>query len=162
MAPKFYNRYNPKPIKDGTSFVGHEEVCNQQASDEVELIKMLNDFAEGNISQLPVVREAVYNDVLITPKSFQEAKDLIDKVKNDFYTLPKETQRRFGNIETYVKDTCAIAQGDAVTLAKYSNFEVSPVVKQDVNFASEGTSSSSISRGDSELPPEAPKVTSDK
>lgn len=155
MALKFYNRYNPKPIKDHTSFVGHPEVTNQQASDEVELIKMLNDFAEGNINELPVVREAVYNDVYITPQSFEEAKALIDKVNTDFYSLPKETQRKFGDVNKYVKELSLIAKGDSETLAKYGNFSVvSPDLKenQDVILqASSGISSSSISRGDSDI-----------
>lgn len=155
---KFYNRYNPKPFDVGTDFTNHPEVCNQLAADECEINKLLHQFESGEISQLPVVREAQYNDVLITPKSFEDAKALVDSVTNDFMSLPKDIQRQFGSLENYINDIGKIAAGDSQTLAKYSafkNFTVNAASPSDlisdgnISVAS-GMPSSSISRGDNE------------
>lgn len=149
--PQFYNKYNSKPIKDGTSFKGQPEVCNQQAAEECEISKLLYQFEAGEINELPVVREAQYNDQFITPQSFEEAKSMIDKVNNDFYSLPIETQRQFKDVKNYVSELHKMALGDVATLNKYTNFSVSSPLKADVNSSSSGNSSSSISRGDSEI-----------
>ena len=153
---KFYNRYSPKPLSCGTDFTGHKEVCNQLAAVECEINKLLHQFESGEISNLPVVRDSVYNDVMITPQSFDEAKSLIDSVTNDFMTLPKDIQRQFGSIDNYVKDISKIAQGDASTIAKYKDFKNftvngSPSTEIDGNKSvASGNPSSSISRSDSE------------
>lgn len=155
---KFYNRYNPKPFNVGTDFTNHAEVCNQLAAEECEINRLLHQFESGEISQLPVVRDAQYNDVLITPKSFEDAKALVDSVTNDFMSLPKDIQREFGSLENYVNDIGKIAIGDSSTLAKYSafkNFKVNSASPSDVNSdgnisVASGSSSSSISRGDNE------------
>lgn len=148
---QFFNRYSSKPISDGTSFVGDPEVCNQQAAEECEINRLLHQFEAGEIDSLPVVRDSQYNDVLITPDSYQSAKAMIDKVSSDFYSLPVETQRQFGDIQTYVSDLAKISQGDVSTIEKYKNFSVNSPVQPDVNSSSSGTASSSISRGDSEI-----------
>lgn len=149
----FFNRYQPKPFEKGTDFSQHTEVCNQLAAEECEISKILHSFESGDISQLPVVREAQYNDVLITPKSFEDAKQLVDSVTNDFMSLPKDLQRQFGSIENYINDIGKIASGDETTLAKYSafsNFSVKSPSSDGVIQNSSGSSSSSISRSDSE------------
>lgn len=148
----FFNKYNSKPIEKGTDFTGMEEVCNQQAAEECEINNLLHQFEVGDISQLPVVREAVYNDIMINPQTFAEAKAYIKKVEDDFFSLPKETQRKFGDIKTYVNDISKMALGDPATLQKYNNLEVSsPQGFADVNSTSSpGSASLSISRGDSE------------
>ena len=152
----FYNRYNPKPMPKGTDFTGHPEVCNQLAAEECEISKILHQYENGEISKLPVVREAQYNDVMITPKSFEEAKQLVDSVTNDFMSLPKDIQRQFGSLENYVADIGKIATGDEKTLAKYSqfsNFSVNSPQKEASDgstSAASGISSSSLSRSDSE------------
>lgn len=153
MTVKFFNRYQPKPIKIGTDFTGHTEVCNQQAKDECEINKILYQYEAGDIDTLPVVREAVYNDVMITPTNYQQAMDMIEKVKSDFYALPKDLQRQFGNVDRYVEDINKMALGDVETLQKYKNFSVtSPnMTNSDVNSSSPGVSSSSISGSDSEI-----------
>lgn len=148
--PQFYNKYNSKPIKDGTSFKGQPEVCNQQAAEECEISKLLYQFEAGEINELPVVREAQYNDMFITPQSFDEAQAMIDKVKSDFYSLPVETQRQFKDVKNYVSELHKMALGDTATLNKYTNFSVSPIISE-VDSSSSGRSSSSISRGDSEI-----------
>lgn len=147
----FYNRYNPKPLEKGTDFTGQEEVCNQLAAEECEINKLLNQYAEGQIDELPVVRDVQYNDVMITPQSYEDAIGLIKKVENDFYSLPKDVQRQFGDVKTYVSDITKISAGDSETLAKYGNFTVTSPLQNGAEFnGSAGTSSSSLSASDSE------------
>lgn len=155
---KTHNRYNPKPFAKGIDFTGHDEVANQQMASECEIRTILERYVDGTSDELPVVREAVYNDQFITPQTYNDAKSLIDKVKHDFCSLPVETQRKFGDFDTYVKDVYAMSQGNSEVIAKYSNLNV-PVstsnndvvssVKTDTDLSgASGNSSSSLSRGD--------------
>lgn len=147
--PKFFSQYNSKPISNGTDFTGQDEVCNQLAAEECEIKKLLYDYEAGNINELPVCREATYNSVDITPQSYEAAKELIDKVNNDFMTLPKETQRQFGTIQNYLTDLPKLAKNDPVTMQKYSKFRVSESHSNATTSVAEGKNSSSLSRGDS-------------
>lgn len=149
--PKFFSPYSPKPIGKGTDFTGQDEVCNQLAAEECEIKKLLYDYEAGNINELPVIRQSTYNDVDITPQSYEAAKELIDKVNSDFATLPKETQRQFGTIQNYLSDLPKLAKNDPVTMQKYSKFRVSGSQDTATTSEAEGTSSSSLSRGDSEI-----------
>lgn len=155
---KIFNRYNSKPLNQGISFIGHDEVANQQMADECEVRTLLNRYSAGVIDELPVAREAVYNDQFITPQSYEQAKKMIDKVKMDFYSLPVEQQRQFGDLQTYVKDIYDMSQGKADTIAKYQRIQVAQQQQQvaDVSPAvagidltdSSGSPSSSLSRSD--------------
>lgn len=158
---KIFNRYNPKPPALGLDFTGHDEVANQQLAEECEISKILNKYADGVIDQVPVVRDVHYNDKFITPESFSEAKAMIDKVKTDFYSLPVETQRKFGDINTYVSDLYQMAQGNSNIIAKYNNINV-PVVSSDLKSDTDLTGaseypSSSLSGGDTKTDTSAVK-----
>lgn len=156
---KVFNRYNPKPTNVGTDFTGHEEVCNQQLAEECEIRTIIEQYEAGKIQDLPAVRQPVYNDAFITPQSYDEALSLVNGVKEDFYNLPVDLQRKFGDINTYLKDMFDISQGKSETIAKYQGFNianvnqtsVSPEIEQisgtDLSGAS-GTTSSSISGSD--------------
>lgn len=158
---KVYNRYNSKPITDGLDFTGHEEVCNQQLAEECEVRTIMEQYNSGLIQDLPAVRQPVYNSEFITPQSYEQAKAMVDQVKQDFFNLPPETQRKFGNIETYLTDMFKISQGDNLTMQKYQGCNIAsdefgknavssatqPVADVDLADAS-GSSSSSISRSD--------------
>lgn len=158
---KVYNRYNPKPISFGLDFTGHEEVCNQQLAEQCEVRNIMEQYNNGLIRDLPAVRQPVYNSEFITPQSFEQAKAMVDSVKNDFCNLPAETQRRFGSVENYIQDMYKIAQGDNNTILKYRdcNIDKNEIGKNavsselepnsDVNLTdASGSSSSSISRSD--------------
>lgn len=160
MALVFRGRCNRVDVtkEKGTNFKGHKEVCNQQAAEEVEIKNLLYQYEQGQIDQLPVVRPAQYNDVLLTPQSYEQAKELINSVEYDFYSLPVEEQRKFGNIQTYVADICKMANGDVNTINKYK-VNVSPLntsVDGTIQGAA-GTTSSSISRSDSGISSETVK-----
>lgn len=147
---KLFNRYSPKPLSKGTDFSGRAEVCNQLMAEECEIKKLLYDYEKGVTSTLPVVRDAQYNDVMITPTSYEEAKAMVDKVNSDFFSLPADVQRQFGNIETYVSDLSKIANGDSATIAKYNKFSISSPLDGAQSIGASGTSSLSLSRSDSE------------
>lgn len=119
---KFHNRYNSKPIGKGLDFTGHPEVCNQQLAEECEIRSIIDRFDNYQITDLPAVRTPVYNSEFITPTTFEDAKAMIKKVEQDFYSLPKDMQRQFGDLHTYVKDMYDISQGNQMTIAKYQHF----------------------------------------
>lgn len=129
---KFFNKYNPKPIAKGLDFSGHEEVCNQQLATECEVRNIMAQFEAGKITDLPAVRQPEYNSEFITPQSFLEAKNMIKSVENDFYSLPKELQRQFGDINTYIKDLYDISQGKSETIAKYQQFNLNNIKQIDI------------------------------
>lgn len=155
----FHNRYNPKEITQGLDFTNHAEVCNQQLAEECEIRSIIEQFETGKISDLPAVRQPVYNDKFITPQTYDEALALIESVKTDFYNLPVETQRKFGDIQNYISDMYKIANGDSATLTKYNGYnvgqEVSVSQTESVSVPdTSDTSSSSLSRGDTKTPTE--------
>lgn len=156
---KVFNRYNSKPIDLGTDFTGHEEVCNQQLAEECEIRSIIEQYEAGKIQDLPAVRQPVYNDSFITPQTYDEALALVNGVKEDFFNLPVDLQRKFGDINTYIKDMFDISQGKSETIAKYQGFNIANVNQSSVSpelvqnsgtdfEGASGTSSSSISRSD--------------
>lgn len=132
---KFHNCYDPKPISPGLDFTGMDEVCNQQLAEECEIRNIISQFEAGKIQDLPAVRQPLYNDQFITPKSFEEAKNLVEKVKNDFYSLPVDVQRQFGDFNGYLQDTYNIAQGDEATIARYNAFNAQSVANVDTSVS---------------------------
>lgn len=150
---EFYSRYTERKPLQSTDFKGHPEVCNQLIAEECEINKILHQFEAGEIDTLPVSRDVVYNDMFVNPTTYFECKEFIDKVKNDYDTLPKDIQRQFGSFDRYINDLPKIASGDVTTLAKYPNFLAKSPVQNVVTGSdlstSSGSSSSSISRSDS-------------
>lgn len=151
---EFYSRYTSRKPLQSTDFKGHPEVCNQLIAEECEINKILHQFEAGEIDTLPVARDVVYNDMFVNPTTYFECKEFIDKVKNDYDTLPKDIQRQFGSFDKYINDLPKIASGDVTTLAKYPNFLAKSPVQNVATgsdlTASSGPTSSSISRSDSE------------
>ena len=76
----------------------------QQDAESVDIEHILHSVAMGDLSALQA-REGMYVDATTMPKSLREAQDLVIRLKDEFYKLPLEVRKEFGNDpEAYVSE----------------------------------------------------------
>lgn len=76
----------------------------QQDLESCKIENILHAVAMGDLSALQQ-REATYCDATTMPKSLMEAQNLVLKMKDEFYKMPMEVRKEFGNsAEKYVEE----------------------------------------------------------
>ena len=76
----------------------------QEDADSVDIEHILHSVAMGDLNALKA-REGMYVDATTMPKSLREAQDLVIRLKDEFYKLPIEVRKEFGNDpEAYVSE----------------------------------------------------------
>lgn len=68
----------------------------QQDVPQTEIQNILHSVAMGDLSALKQ-REATYIDATTMPKSLMEAQNLAIRMKDEFYKMPVEVRKEFGN-----------------------------------------------------------------
>lgn len=104
----FINTYQEE-IKDGRLTLiktGQTNVYEmiQQDLESCKIENILHAVAMGDLNALNQ-REATYVDATTMPKSLMEAQNLVLKMKDEFYKMPMEVRKEFGNSpEAYVEE----------------------------------------------------------
>lgn len=76
----------------------------QTHAEEVKIENILHAVAMGDLSALQQ-REATYCDATTMPKNLMEAQNLVIRLKDEFYKMPVEVRKEFGNDpEVYVSE----------------------------------------------------------
>lgn len=76
----------------------------QQDAESCKIENILHAVAMGDLSVLQQ-REAMYVDATTMPKSLREAQDLVIRMRDEFYKMPLEVRKEFGNSpEAYVSE----------------------------------------------------------
>ena len=76
----------------------------QEEHDATKIENILHSVAMGDLAALQQ-REATYCDTTTMPKNLREAQDLVIRLKDEFYDLPLEVRKEFGNSpEQYVSE----------------------------------------------------------
>ena len=68
----------------------------QEDAESVKIENILHQVAMGDLNALKQ-REASYIDSTTMPKSLREAQEIIIKAKDEFYKMPLEVRKEFGN-----------------------------------------------------------------
>lgn len=68
----------------------------QASAESVRIENILQAVAMGDLSVLKA-REATYIDATTMPKSLREAQEIVIKAKDEFYKMPLEVRKEFGN-----------------------------------------------------------------
>ena len=80
----------------------YEQIQEEHEATKIETI--LHAVAMGDLQALQQ-REATYCDATTMPHSLREAQDLVIRLKDEFYDLPLEVRKEFGNSpEQYVSE----------------------------------------------------------
>lgn len=78
----------------------YEEI--QQDAESCKIENILHAVAMGDLNALNQ-REATYVDATTMPKTLREAQDLVIRLKDEFYKMPIDVRKEFGNSpEMYV------------------------------------------------------------
>ena len=105
---QFINTYQEE-IKDGRITLvktGETNVYEriQADAESCKIENILHAVAMGDLNALNQ-REATYCDATTMPKSLMEAQNLAIKIKDEFYKMPMEVRKEFGNSpETYIEE----------------------------------------------------------
>ena len=76
----------------------------QEEHEATKIESILHSVAMGDLNALKQ-REATYVDATTMPHSLREAQDLVIRLKDEFYELPLEVRKEFGNSpEQYVSE----------------------------------------------------------
>jgi hypothetical protein len=76
----------------------------QEEADSTRIETILHQVAMGDLKALHQ-RETMYCDATTMPKSLREAQDLVIRLRDEFYDLPLEVRKEFGNSpEQYVSE----------------------------------------------------------
>lgn len=92
---------NIELVKSGETCV-YEMI--QQDAESCKIENILHAVAMGDLSVLQQ-RDAMYVDATTMPKSLREAQDLVIRMRDEFYNMPLEVRKEFGNSpEAYVSE----------------------------------------------------------
>lgn len=125
MIYSMLNRPHTTPCNPGTHYLNtYQEEINEKTgklelvktgetnvyeiiqthADEVKIENILKQVAMGDMSALKQ-REATYVDATTMPKNLMEAQNLVIRMKDEFYKMPIEVRKEFGNDpEQYVSE----------------------------------------------------------
>lgn len=98
---KFINTYQEEIGKDGSLHLVKTGETNvyERIQLDVESCKIeniLHAVAMGDLNALNQ-REATYTDATTMPKNLMEAQNLVIRMKDEFYKMPIEVRKEFGN-----------------------------------------------------------------
>ena len=106
---KYLNKYQEEINEKGKLVlvkIGETNVDEiiQSHAEEVKIENILHQVAMGDLSALQQ-REATYVDTTTMPKNLMEAQNLVIRLKDEFYNMPLEVRKEFGNDpEIYVSE----------------------------------------------------------
>lgn len=98
---RFLNTYQEEISKKGNKSlvkIGETNVYEMIQSDaeSCKIENILHAVAMGDLSALQQ-REATYCDATTMPKNLMEAQNLVIRLKDEFYKMPLEVRKEFGN-----------------------------------------------------------------
>lgn len=98
---QFLNLYQEEIKKGGNKTLvktGETNVYEmiQEDADSCDIEKILHKVAMGDLAALNQ-REATYCDATTMPKTLMEAQNLVIRMKDEFYKMPIEVRKEFGN-----------------------------------------------------------------
>lgn len=101
VGSKFLNTYQEEINKKGQlnlKKIGETNIYEaiQADAQSCEIENILHAVAMGDLSALKQ-REATYVDATTMPKNLMEAQNLVIKMKDEFYKMPVEVRKEFGN-----------------------------------------------------------------
>lgn len=104
---RYINTYQEEVKKGRITLIKTGETCVydriQADAESCKIENILHAVAMGDLNALNQ-REATYCDATTMPKSLMEAQNLVIRLKDEFYQMPLEVRKEFGNSpEEYVE-----------------------------------------------------------